>query len=107
GAVTELAPVAVRPHVDGALETLARKELVLPDDEPWLDERVYRFHHVLIRDAAYRTLLKEARADLHERFAAWLEAKAADLAGEHEEVIAFHLEQAHAYRLELGPLDAA
>lgn len=105
GAVSELAPVPVRPQVDDALLTLSRKEMVRAEDEWWLDEQVFRFHHVLIRDAAYRSLLKEARAELHERFAGWLEAKAGELAGEHEEVIAFHLEQAHAYQLELGPLD--
>jgi len=107
GAVAEMTAPAGRSSVDVALETLCRKEMVQPQDEWWLDEQVFRFHHVLIRDAAYRSLLKQARAELHERFAAWLETKAGDLAGEHEEVIAVHLEQAHAYRLELGPLDAA
>src|SRR3954471_3135265 len=105
GAVAELTPASAQPGVDGALVTLQRKELVRREDTLWLHERVFRFHHVLIRDAAYRALLKEARADLHERFAAWLEHKAGDLVGEHEEVIAFHLEQAHLYRQELGPLD--
>src|SRR3954452_25235979 len=105
GAVAELAPPPVRPKVDMALDTLRRKDLVRPEDFLWLDEKVFRFHHVLIRDAAYRSLLKENRAELHERFADWLEAKAGDMAGEHEEIIAFHLDQSYAYRLELGALD--
>ncbi len=105
GAVAELVPAAVAPGVDLTLATLSRKELVRPESQLWLDERVFRFGHILVRDAAYRSLLKTARADLHERFAAWLEAKVGDLVGEHEEVIAFHLEQAHAHRLALGPLD--
>ncbi len=42
----------------------------------WIDEPVYRFHHVLIRDAAYHLSLKDARAELHERFADWLATKA-------------------------------
>src|SRR3954454_18078710 len=105
GAVAELAPPPVRPRVDMALDTLRRKDLVRPEDFLWLDEKVFRFHHVLIRDAAYRSLLKENRAELHERFADWLEAKAGEMAGEHEEIIAFHLEQTYAYRLELGALD--
>src|SRR4051812_35096440 len=105
GAVAELTPPPAQPTVDGALVTLQRKELVRAEEALWLDERVFRFHHVLIRDAAYRSLLKEARADLHERYAGWLERKAGDVAGEHEEMIAFHLEQAYGYRLELGPLD--
>src|SRR4051794_32107875 len=91
--------------VDAELEALRRKELVRPDETAWLEDATYRFHHVLIRDAAYRSLLKEARAELHERFADWLEAKAGEMAGEHEEIIAFHLEQSYAYRLELGALD--
>jgi len=105
GAVAELVAPPVRAGIDGHLEALRRKDLVEPEGTYWIDEPVYRFHHVLIRDAAYRSLLKEARAELHERFAGWLESKAGELVGEHEEVIAFHLEQAHCYRHELGPLD--
>ena len=48
----------------------------------------------LIRDAAYRRLLKETRADLHEQAARWLEAKVGDLV-EHDDVIGYQLEQAH------------
>jgi class 3 adenylate cyclase/ketosteroid isomerase-like protein len=105
GAVAELVAPGVRAEIDGHLEALRRKDMVEPEGTYWIDEPVYRFHHVLIRDAAYRSLLKEARAELHERFANWLESKAGEPAGEHEEVIAFHLEQAHSYHRELGPLD--
>ena len=105
GAVAALAPAPVAAALDQHLETLRRKQLVEPEGTYWIDEPVFRFHHVLIRDAAYRRLLKEARADLHERFAEWLERKAGELVGEHEEVIGYHLEQAHEYRRQLGPLD--
>ena len=105
GAVAELVAPPVRSGIDDHLEALRRKDMVEPEGTYWIDEPVYRFHHVLIRDAAYRSLLKEARAELHERFAAWLEEKAGDLVGEHEEVVAFHLEQAFDYRRQLGPLD--
>ena len=66
-------------------------------------EEAFRFHHVLLRDAAYQMLPKEMRAGLHERFAGWLDAHAglADL----DEFVGYHLEQAHALRLELGPED--
>jgi len=64
-----------------------------------------RFHHVLIRDAAYRRLLKGTRAELHEQLADWIEAQGGD-APEHDEIIGRHLEQAHQLRRELGPLDA-
>jgi tetratricopeptide (TPR) repeat protein len=57
---------------------------------------------VLIRDAAYRSISKELRGELHERFADWVERKP----GEYEEIFAYHLEQAYLYRAELGPLGA-
>ncbi len=105
GAVAALVAPPIRSGIDGHLETLRRKDMVEPEGTYWIDEPVYRFHHVLIRDAAYHLLLKEARAELHEKFADWLETKAGELVGEHEEVIAYHLEQAHEYRRQLGPLD--
>ena len=112
GAVAELVAPPVRSGIDHHLDALRRKDMVEPEGSYWVDEPVYRFHHVLIRDAAYQSLLKEGRAELHERFADWLEAKVAELpataagdAGGHEEVIAFHLEQAHEYRRQLGLLD--
>src|SRR5207248_11119239 len=48
---------------------------------------------------------KEARADLHERFAHLLERSTGDRIQEYEEIVGYHLEQAHRYRVELGPLD--
>jgi tetratricopeptide (TPR) repeat protein len=105
GAVAQLAPPPVAAGIDEHLAALRRKEVVEPEGTVWIDEPVFRFHHVLIRDAAYRGLLKEARAELHERFADWLQTKVGELVGEHEEIIAFHLEQAHDYRRQLGPLD--
>lgn len=107
GAVAELLGPPARTDIDGHLVALRRKELIEPEGLYWIDEPVYRFHHVLIRDAAYRLLLKEVRAALHERFADWLADKVGESVGEYEEVIAFHLEQAHSYRRELGPLDEA
>jgi tetratricopeptide (TPR) repeat protein len=55
----------------------------------------------LIRDAAYDTLPKATRADLHERFALWLEEHGAELV-ELDEIAGWHLEQALRYRRELG-----
>src|SRR5262249_54296462 len=72
------------------------------------DEPAFRFQHQLIRDATYNSLLKEARAILHERFVAWADAinTALDRAIEFEEIQGYHLEQAYRYWQELGPLDA-
>ena len=45
---------------------------------------------------------KSSRGELHERFAAWVEERAAERA-DLDEIIGHHLEQAHVYRTELGP----
>jgi class 3 adenylate cyclase len=79
GAVAALAPGPVSNGLDAHLEMLRRTDMVEPEGTYWIDEPVYRFHHALIRDAAYHLLLKELRAELHERFADWLHARAGDL----------------------------
>jgi hypothetical protein len=71
----------------------------------FLGEPALRFHHALIRDAAYRRLLRRTRAELHERLADWIAARAGG-APEHDELLGRHLEQAHAHLKGLGPLDA-
>ena len=104
GAVEALAasPEPVLPE----LMALVRRELVHPDRPTLPAEDAYRFRHLLIRDAAYDALPKAARADLHERFADWLEERGTELI-ERDEIVAYHLEQAYRYRAELGLLDTS
>jgi class 3 adenylate cyclase/tetratricopeptide (TPR) repeat protein len=102
GAVEALGPAGTQ--VDRRLTGLVRKELVRPDKPQLRGEDAYRFRHLLIRDAAYDALPKTTRAELHERFAAWLEAHGAELV-ELDEILGYHLEQAHRYRVELGAPD--
>jgi tetratricopeptide (TPR) repeat protein len=102
GAVAALAPD--EQQVDGRLVTLVRKDLVRPDSPLLPHDDAYRFRHLLIRDTAYEALPKAARAELHERFADWLEVHGASLV-ELDEILGYHLEQAYRYRLELGPAD--
>jgi hypothetical protein len=54
----------------------------------------------LIRDAAYEALPKSVRAELHTRFAEWLDARANLV--ELDEIVGHHLEQAARYQRELG-----
>ena len=105
GAVTELSPESDRPRVGLHLQTLARKELVRPDRSRFAGEDAFRFSHILVRDAAYESTPKRARAELHEDFASWLERKAGDRVVEFEEILGYHLEQSFRYRAELGPVD--
>ena len=106
GAVGELARPALDTALEDGLLALVRRDLIRPDAADFAGEKAYRFRHVLIRDAAYRSLPKNARADLHERFAAWLELTAGDRLREFEEIVGYHLEQAFQYRVALGPRDS-
>jgi class 3 adenylate cyclase/tetratricopeptide (TPR) repeat protein len=99
GAVQALAPDET--NVEQRLTGLVRKELVRPDKPQLAGEDAYRFRHLLIRDAAYDALPKATRGELHERFAAWLEAHGAELV-ELDEILGYHLERAYRYRAELG-----
>ncbi len=108
GAVVELVADDVAEPVSQLLEALVRKQLVRPEPSELITERSYRFRHILIRDAAYKGLLKRSRAVLHERFVAWADRvnQDHDRAVEYEEILGYHLEQAHRCLSELGPLDA-
>ncbi|HEV8252010.1 MAG TPA: adenylate/guanylate cyclase domain-containing protein [Candidatus Limnocylindria bacterium] len=106
GAVTDLTPEPMRGQVRDRLASLMRMELVRPEQASFAGDEAYRFRHLLIRDAAYQALAKQTRSELHERFAAWLERVATDRLPEYQEIVAYHLEQAYRYRIELGPADA-
>ncbi len=102
GTIQALAPD--EPESVARLTALVRKELVRPDQPQLPGEDAFRFRHLLLRDAAYGALPKSARADLHERFAAWLAHHGAGLV-ELDEILGYHLEQSAQYREELGSSD--
>jgi len=102
GAVEALTPE--EHQAPQRLLALVRKELIRPDRPQIAGDDAYRFRHLLIRDAAYDALPKATRADLHERFAVWLEEQGADLV-ELDEILGYHLEQAALYRADLGAAD--
>jgi predicted ATPase len=99
-AVAGLFPPEQRQALATHLFGLVRKGLVRPDRRAASEEDRFSFQHVLVRDAAYEAMPKEVRATLHERFAEWLEALEEEQ--ELEELVAYHLEQAHRYRIEIG-----
>jgi len=104
GAVAELAPDPVRSGLESHLATLVRKELIRSTTPTFPEDEGFRFRHLLIRDAAYESLPKATRAELHERFAGWLSRH--DLV-EGDEIVGYHLVQAHGYRVELDEADPA
>jgi class 3 adenylate cyclase/tetratricopeptide (TPR) repeat protein len=87
------------------LTSLVRKDLIRPEKAQLPGEDAFRFRHLLIRDAAYGSLAKATRAELHERFSGWVDEHGRDLVGV-DEIVGYHLEQAHRYLCELGPADA-
>src|SRR6266511_131545 len=105
GAVSELAPESIRRRLSAHLLSLVRKELVRPYEAEFAGEDAYRFRHLLIRDAAYQSLSKADRAQLHERFASWLEGRLGGADEDYEEILGYHLEQAYRCRVELGSPD--
>jgi class 3 adenylate cyclase/tetratricopeptide (TPR) repeat protein len=104
GTVQALAPDET--EVTPRLAALVRRDLVRPDRPQLPREDAYRFRHVLIRDAAYEALPKATRADLHRRFAVWLEEHGQSLV-ELDEILGYHLEQAARYLDELGHTEPA
>ena len=85
------------------LQALMRKQLIEPRRDDPGDEDAFEFSHALVRDAAYRLIPKADRVDLHERFAAWVENAMSEGSAAYEEIVGYHLEQAHHTLLELGP----
>jgi hypothetical protein len=102
GAVQALAPEETQ--VTTRLAALVRHQLVRPDRAQLVGEDGYRFRHLLIRDAAYDALPKAVRADLHVRFADWLDEHG-DALIERAEIVGYHLGRAAVYHAELGQPD--
>ncbi|HEY9067386.1 MAG TPA: adenylate/guanylate cyclase domain-containing protein [Burkholderiaceae bacterium] len=105
-AVVSLAPEVLRPAIGEHLGSLTRKQFIRVS-RAIEAEPVYRFQHQLVRDTIYTGLLKRARASLHIEFVRWADRMNADRdrALEFEAILGYHLEQAHKYLRELGPLD--
>ncbi len=105
-AVESLAPTVLRPTVAKHLVSLSDKQFIRPSASN--DSAAsFRFHHHLVRETVYNGMLKRARATLHIEFVRWADRVNAERERglEVEEVLGYHLEQAHRYLGELGPLD--
>jgi class 3 adenylate cyclase len=98
GAVQALTPEEAQ--VTPRLAALVRRELIRSERSQFSGEDGFRFRHLLIRDTAYDALPKTTRAELHQRFAAWLEQHAELV--ELDEIVGYHLEQAARCLADLG-----
>jgi len=105
--VEALMPGMAREVVTRALQELVRKELLqqleskdrVPSEASDPPDEAFMFRHVRYREAAYQRITPHDRADLHARYADWLERGAEGRATVAER-IAYHLEQAYRYRFE-------
>jgi predicted ATPase len=89
-----LAAVSPLPEPDlaSALDQLVSSELVFRRGAP--PEATYSFKHALVQDAAYQSLLKSKRQQLHARIAEVLEARFPEISESEPEVLARHLTDA-------------
>jgi predicted ATPase len=74
-----------------ALEQLVEAELIYRRGAP--PEAIYEFKHALVQDAAYGTLLKSRRQQLHARVAQFLEQRFPETAETQPELLAHHCTQ--------------
>lgn len=93
------------PTVAQAISSLVSKRVLADADPDLAGEDAYRFSHVLVRDAAYRRLLKRTRALLHDRFGQWLAEVAGSRMADYEEIVGYHFEQSFVYSAGLGQVD--
>ena len=100
-AVRALAGESLTADLGGLLDRLVRNEVIHSTGPTPDGDEAFRFRHALLRDTAYDALPKATRAELHERFARWLELDP-DKHPEFDDVAGWHLEQAVAYWRELG-----
>ena len=87
-----LLPDEARAPLTRHLVALERRRLLRP-----LTDGVVAFRHVLLQQAAYRSMVHPDRAALHERYARSLQERPAP-PPEVDEVVGYHLEQAVACR---------
>jgi DNA-binding SARP family transcriptional activator/tetratricopeptide (TPR) repeat protein len=98
-ALMALVPDQARPFVERHLQSLQQKRLIRPARSA---RRALRFRHVLVQLAAYRSMTREDRARLHQRYAEWLESEATERPPELDEILGYHLEEAVAQRRAIG-----
>ena len=75
-----------------ALAVLERVGLIFQHGEP--PEADYSFKHALVRDAAYESMLKSRRHQLHGQIARVLEERFADIVASQPEIVAHHFTEA-------------
>ena len=79
-------------QIDSALAQLVTAELIFRRGMP--PDAEYSFKHALVQDAAYSTLLRSRRQQLHARIATTIESHFPDIAAAQPEIVARHCTEA-------------
>ena len=89
-----IAAVADRPQeqLESGLDQLVASELVFRRGSP--PDATYSFKHALVKDAAYQSLLKSRRQQLHARLAQVFEERFPAVVETQPELLAYHLTEA-------------
>ncbi len=89
-----LTAVAPQPEAElqSALDRLVAAGLLFREGKP--PQAIYLFKHALVQDAAYGTLLREPKRELHARIAEVLESQFRDIAESQPELLARHCTEA-------------
>ncbi len=89
--IAAVAPHA-RPELDQALAQLTASGLAFQQGTP--PDAVYTFKHALVQDAAYDSLLKARRQELHGKIARVIEERLPDTEATEPELLAHHYTEA-------------
>jgi class 3 adenylate cyclase/tetratricopeptide (TPR) repeat protein len=109
GDIQALHPEAPQADLIAGLRELVRLDLIRPDHGPTSAPLPpnsgpgYRFRHATLKTVAYERLPDDRRAELHERYADWLEQETEDRRSQFDEIVAHHFYEAYRYRNKLEP----
>jgi class 3 adenylate cyclase/tetratricopeptide (TPR) repeat protein len=109
GDVEALHPGASPGELAAGLQELVRLDLIRPDHGPTSAPLPpnsgpgYRFRHATIKTVAYERLPDDRRAELHARYADWLERETADRRSQFDEIVGHHFYEAYRYTSRLDP----
>ena len=81
-----------RPVLDQALAQLTQLGLAFPQGTP--PDATYTFKHALVQDAAYNSLLRRRRQELHDRIARVIEERWPQIEATEPELLAHHYTEA-------------
>jgi class 3 adenylate cyclase/tetratricopeptide (TPR) repeat protein len=109
GDIEALNPGASTRELAAGLLELVRLDLLRPDHGPTSAPLPpnsgpgYRFRHATIKTVAYERLPDDRRAELHERYADWLEHETEDRRSQFDEIVGHHFYEAYRYTSRLDP----